>query len=142
ADEHAETTRLAHLDAFAAHWGAAPVTSERWNRWWSAPTARRHLSSSALGAEGTVLANVITAEDKPSVVHIPPVGTRPADRGQGLARAVIARTLAAAAEAGYASAELEVDSESLTGAPRLYDALGFARDEVYATYEKPVGRLV
>src|SRR5699024_12857677 len=76
------------------------------------------------------------------LLHIALVGTRPEARGRGLARAVIARTRAAAAEAGYASAELEVDSESLTGATRLYDALGFARDAVYATYEKPVGRLV
>src|SRR5699024_4527809 len=142
ADEHAEATRLAHLAAFADHWGSAPVSSERWNRWWSAHTARRDLSSIALDAEGTVLAYVITSEDKPGVLHIALVGTRPEARGRGLARAVIARTLAAAAEAGYASAELEVDSESLTGATRLYDALGFARDAVYATYEKPVGRLV
>ena len=142
ADEHAEATRLAHLAAFADHWGSAPVSPERWNRWWSSHTARRELSSIALDGEGTVLAYVITSEDKPGVLHIALVGTRPEARGRGLARAVIARTLAAAAEAGYASAELEVDSESLTGATRLYDALGFARDAVYATYEKPVGRLV
>src|SRR5699024_2307128 len=51
ADEHAEATRLAHLAAFADHWGSAPVSSERWNRWWSAHTARRDLSSIALDAE-------------------------------------------------------------------------------------------
>lgn len=140
--DHAEATRLAHIDAFADHWGSAPVPPERWNIWWSSHTARRELSSIALDAEGTVLAYVITSEDKPGVLHIALVGTRPGARGRGLARAVIARTLAAAAEAGYAKAELEVDAESLTGATRLYDALGFARDAVYGTFEKPVGRLV
>ncbi|MGO1895849.1 MAG: GNAT family N-acetyltransferase [Brachybacterium sp.] len=140
--DHAEATRLAHLAAFADHWGSAPVSPERWNRWWSSHTSRRELSSIALDADGTVLAYVITSEDKPGVLHISLVGTRPEARGRGLARAVIARTLAAAATAGYASAELEVDAESLTGATRLYDALGFARDAVYGTYEKPVGRLV
>lgn len=141
-DSHAEATRLAHLDAFADHWGSAPVPPERWNLWWSSHTSRRELSSIAIDAEGTVLAYVITSEDKPGVLHIALVGTRPEARGRGLARAVIARTLAAAADAGFATAELEVDAESLTGATRLYDALGFARDAVYGTFEKPVGRLV
>lgn len=139
-DDHVEATRLAHLAAFADHWGSAPVSPERWSRWWSAHTARRELSSIALDADGTVLAYVITSEDKPGVLHIALVGTRPEARGRGLARAVIARTLAAAAEAGYSHAELEVDAESLTGATRLYDALGFVRDAVHGTYEKPVGR--
>src|SRR5699024_7389219 len=105
ADEHAEATRPAHLAAFAAHRGSAPGSSQRWNRWWAAHTARGDLSSIALDAEGHVLAYVITSEDKPVVLHIALVGTRPEARGRGLARAVIARTLAAAAEAGYASAE-------------------------------------
>ncbi|MDN6330300.1 MAG: GNAT family N-acetyltransferase [Brachybacterium sp.] len=142
AADDAEATRLAHLAAFADHWGSAPVSPERWSIWWSSHTARRELSSIALAADGTVLAYVIAAEDKPGVLHIALVGTRPEARGKGLARAVIARSLAAAAEAGYATAELEVDAESLTGATRLYDALGFGRDAVYATFEKPVGRLV
>ncbi|HEX7351729.1 GNAT family N-acetyltransferase [Brachybacterium sp.] len=141
-DSRAEPTRLAHLAAFADHWGSAPVPPERWAIWWSSHTSRRALSSIALDADGTVLAYVLTSEDKPGVLHIALVGTRPEARGRGLARAVIARSLAAAAEAGYASAELEVDAESLTGATRLYEALGFAREAVYGTYEKPVGRLV
>ncbi|WP_245822542.1 GNAT family N-acetyltransferase [Brachybacterium avium] len=139
ADEDSEATRLAHLAAFADHWGSAPVSAERWNRWWFSHTARRELASIALDADGTVLAYVVASEDKPGVLHIALVGTRPEARGRGLARAVIARTLSAAAEKGYSSAELEVDAESLTGATRLYDALGFARDAVYATFEKPVG---
>ena len=138
-DSEREATRLAHLDAFADHWGSTPVTAERWSIWWSSHTSRRELSSIAVDADGTVLGYVIASEDKPGVLHIALVGTRPSARGRGIARAVIARSLEAAAQAGYATAELEVDAESLTGATRLYDALGFARENVYATYEKPVG---
>ncbi|MGP9538679.1 GNAT family N-acetyltransferase [Brachybacterium sp. AOP43-C2-M15] len=140
-DAEREATRLAHLAAFADHWGSAPVPRERWALWWSSHTSRRELSSIALDAEGTVLAYVIASEDRPGALHIALVGTRPEARGRGLARAVIARTLRAAAEAGYARAELEVDGESLTGATRLYDALGFVRESVFGTYEKPVGTL-
>lgn len=136
--EDAEATRLAHLAAFADHWGSAPVSAERWSSWWDSHTSRRELSSIAVDAEGTVLAYAIAAEDKSRVLHINLVGTRPEGRGRGLARAVLARTLSAAAEAGYATAELEVDAESITGATRLYDALGFARESIYGTYEKPV----
>ena len=137
-DAEREATRLAHIAAFADHWGSAPVSAERWGRWWDSYTARRDQATVALDAEGTVLAYVITSEDTPGVLHIALVGTRPEARGRGLARAVIARTLASAAEAGYARAELEVDAESLTGATRLYDALGFSQEDVHATYERSV----
>ena len=139
-DEHREATRLAHIAAFADHWGSAPVPAERWKRWWTSRSARREQATIALDADGTVLAYVITSEDRPGTLHIALVGTRPEARGKGLARAVLARTLAAAADAGFAHAELEVDAESLTGATRLYDGLGFAREHVLATYEKPLER--
>ncbi|WP_114855477.1 GNAT family N-acetyltransferase [Brachybacterium sp. YJGR34] len=132
-----EATHAAHLAAFADHWGSAPISAERWNRFWSAHTARRELSSIARDDRGTVLAYVLTDEDVPGVLHIALVGTRPEARGRGLARAAIAHSLAAGSAAGFARAELEVDAESLTGATRLYDALGFVRESVVATFEKP-----
>ncbi|AXK44377.1 GNAT family N-acetyltransferase [Brachybacterium saurashtrense] len=137
-DAQRDPTREAHLAAFADHWGSAPISQERWSTLWSSHTARRELSTVALDADGTVLAYAVTSEDRPGVLHIALVGTRPDARGRGLARAVLARTLAAGAEAGYGRAELEVDAESLTGATRLYDALGFVTEHVDATYEKPV----
>ena len=137
-DRDQEPARLAHIAAFADHWGSAPVSPQRWEIWWDSHTSRRALSTVALTADGTVLAYAICSEDRPGVLHIALVGSRPEARGKGLARAVIARTLAAAAEAGFTRAELEVDAESLTGATRLYDGLGFVREHVYATFEKPV----
>lgn len=138
AEGDGESVRLAHVAAFADHWGSAPITAERWTIWWSSHTSRRELSTVVRDADGTVLAYTITSEDKPGVLHVALVGTRPEARGRGLARVALARTLSAAAEAGYTRAELEVDAESLTGATRLYDALGFVQESVYATYEKPV----
>lgn len=138
-DEECEATRLAHVAAFADHWGSAPITAERWRTLWSSHTARRELSTVAVDEDGTVLGYAIAMEDRPGVLHLALVGTRPETRGRGLARAVIARTLDAGSHAGYATAELEVDTESLTGATRLYDALGFTRGSVHGTYEKPVG---
>lgn len=135
---HSEPTRLAHIAAFADHWGSAPITPERWRAWTTASTARPALSTIALAPDGTVLAYALADEDQPGVLHIALVGSRPEARGRGLGRAVLTRTLRLGAEQGFSAAELEVDAESLTGATRLYDALGFDRAHVAATYEKPL----
>ncbi|MCT1384981.1 GNAT family N-acetyltransferase [Brachybacterium sp. p3-SID1565] len=136
--QHREPTRLAHVAAFADHWGSTAPSFEQWAVWWSAHTARTAQSAVAVDPEGTVLGYAVASEHKPSVLHLVLVGTRPEARGRGIARAVIARSLRAAADAGYQRAELEVDSESLTGAGRLYESLGFTVHQVSATYEKPI----
>lgn len=133
-----EPTRLAHIAAFADHWGSAPIPADRWAGWWDGHTSRHEHSSIAVDADGTVLAYVLTQEDRPGHLHVGLVGTRPEARGRGLARAVLARSLASGRAAGYEEAQLEVDTESLTGATRLYEAVGFTQAHVYATYEKPV----
>lgn len=137
--EHSEAVRTAHVAAFADHWGSAPIDAETWQLWTTSHTSRPEHSTIALDPDGTVLAYAITSEDRPGVLHVALVGTRPEARGRGLARAVLARTLASGAEAGFVGAALEVDAESLTGATRLYEAVGFERAHVYATYEKSVG---
>lgn len=136
AEDRAEATRLAHIAAFADHWGSTPPTAERWATLWGSHTARREHSTIAVGPDGAVLGYVLTSEDIPGSLHIALVGTRPEARGRGLARAMIARSLASAARAGFASARLEVDAESLTGATRLYEGLGFTAQHVYATFER------
>ena len=136
--ERSEAVRVAHIAAFADHGGSAPIDADTWQLWVTSHTSRPEHSTIALAEDGTVLAYAITSEDRPGVLHIALVGTRPEARGRGLARAVLARTLASAAQAGFSGAALEVDAESLTGATRLYEAVGFHRAHVYATYEKPV----
>ena len=134
-----EAVRLAHVAAFADHWGSAPIDAETWQLWTTSHTSRPQHITLAVDPEGTVLAYAITSEDVPGTLPVALVGTRPEARGRGLARAAFARTLAAGAEAGFTSAQLEVDAESLTGATRLYEAVGFTRAHVYATYERPLG---
>ena len=138
--EQSEAVRTAHIAAFADHWGSVPIDAETWQLWTTSHTSRPEHSTVALAPDGTVLAYAITSEDRPGVLHVALVGTRPEARGRGLARAVLARTLASGAEAGFTGAALEVDAESLTNATRLYEAVGFERAHVYATYEKPVDR--
>ena len=69
----------------------------------------------------------------PREVWVNDVGTRPAWRGCGAARAVLTSALAAAAAAGdgFERAILGVDRDNPTGAVRLYRSLGF--DDVRAS---------
>lgn len=136
--EHEEPVRRAHNAAFADHWGSAPTDAARWHDLWTSHAARPDLAGIALDDAGEVLAYTYTTADAPGELHVQLVGTRPEGRGRGLARAVLARSLAGAAAEGFTRAKLEVDAESLTGATRLYDGLGFTRYRVSALYEMPL----
>jgi ribosomal protein S18 acetylase RimI-like enzyme len=69
-------------------------------------------------------------------VHIALVGTRAAARKRGIATALLLTTMAAARADGYDRASLDVDSDSLTGAVRLYEHLGFTVTSTWISYRK------
>jgi ribosomal protein S18 acetylase RimI-like enzyme len=132
-----EPARAAHIDAFADHWGSEPRTREEWEQWYTGHRAFRPAHSVVLvDDEPAVQALVLCAaypqdwHAEPREVWINTVGTRPAWRGRGAARAALVAVLAAAAAAddGFERAILGVDSENPTGAVDLYRSLGF--DEV------------
>ena len=137
--EHEEAVRIAHNAAFADHWGAMPATPERWHDDWTARSNRRQLSSIGVDPAdpGRVLAYVLAAEWVPRELYVNLVGTVPDARGRGLAAAALARTMALAARTGqYDVIELDVDSDSPTGATRLYDRLGFVPRKTWATMQR------
>lgn len=59
-------------------------------------------------------------------------------RGQGVARALIARSLALLKEKGMQQACLGVDSQNLSGALRLYESLGYQTVERSSNWRKPM----
>ena len=137
--EHEEATRLAHNAAFADHWGSAPASPERWRDTWTARSNRMDVSTVAVDPAdpNRVLAYVLAAQWVPRELYVNLVGTVPDARGRGLAAAALARTMALAAETGeYDVIELDVDSDSPTGATRLYDRLGFAHKKTWATMQR------
>lgn len=134
--EHVEPVREAHNAAFADHWGSAPTDAARWHDLWTSHAARPDLAGVALDGTGTVLAYTFTTIDAPGELHVQLVGTRAEGRGRGLARAVLAHSLTAAAADGLTRAKLEVDADSLTGATRLYEGLGFTLHRTSSLYEK------
>lgn len=136
-DEHEQPVRVAHTAAFADHWGSSPNTEESWHQHWSSRSSRREVSTVAVDPAGAVLAYVLTNQWVPRELYVTIVGTIPEARGQGLAAACLARTLNLAAESGaYDKVGLTVDSESLTGATRLYERLGFTLERTTAAMQK------
>lgn len=124
--EDEEVVRLAHVAAFADHWGSAPVTKDKWHEHYTSRSVRPEVSRIAVDAEGNVLAYALVGQYLDREAYVELVGTVPAARGRGLGAAVLAETIAAAAAKGdYDVMELDVDSSSLTGATRLYERLGF-----------------
>ena len=89
-------------------------------------SARHDLSTVALSSEGEVLAYVLCGEWVDRELYVNIVGTVPSARGRGLAADALRRTISLAAATGeFDLIGLDVDSESLTGATRLYERVGF-----------------
>ncbi|OLT22564.1 hypothetical protein BJF81_01945 [Ornithinimicrobium sp. CNJ-824] len=126
--EHEDAVREAHNLAFQDHWGSGPVAPEPWHERWVARSARPSLSTLAVDEEGRVLSYVLVGEWVERHAYVNLVGTVPAWRGRGLAATCLVRTIRQSVDAGsYDVVELDVDSDSPTGATRLYERLGFRR---------------
>lgn len=130
-DRWVEPTHGAHVEAFADHWGSLPPTIETWRHWVTAPNFRPDLSFVAVAGE-EVAAYAINGVYPDDFVArgrregwIDTLGTRRGWRRQGLASALLARSMEAFAAAGLEYAALGVDTANPTGAFGLYAALGF-----------------
>jgi mycothiol synthase len=133
-----EGARLAHVEAFADHWGSEPRTVEEWTQWYTGHRGfRPDLSVLALApATGEVVGLVLCAAYPADWVTVPveawvnTVGTRRGWRGKGVASWLLTDALRriAAADDGFERAILGVDSENPTGALRVYRRLGFDED--------------
>lgn len=114
-----------HNAAFADHWGAVPQTPEGWHDHWSRST-RWPVSTLAVDDAGAILSYCLVGQWVDREAYVVLVGTAPHARGRGLAAACLGRTIGLCAGGGdYDVIELDVDSDSPTGATRLYERLGF-----------------
>ncbi len=141
--ENEEATRLAYNASFADHWGSVPASPERWRHMFAdAGAFRPQFSRLALSGDRVVGFVLVDEFDSETAArgyragYIDRVGTLREFRGTGVASALLADCLLALRDGGCRDAELEVDSESSTGAGRLYERLGF----VLAHRNQVVGR--
>jgi mycothiol synthase len=131
-------------ETFADHWGFIPVPLEDWLHWANLPRFRPELNLLAVAGEeiaGICLCDVNKEHiarigRKEGWVDI--LGVRRPYRHQGLGRALLLAGLHTLKEAGMESAALGVDAESLTGATRLYESVGFVEHRRYILYRRPL----
>lgn len=137
-DDDEEAVRVAHNSAFADHWGSAPMTAERWHDFYAGRPMRLPYSTIGKTADGEVVSYVLVGQYLADEVYVDLVGTVAGARGRGVAAAALARTIERVrAEEGLRVLGLEVDSDSPTGATRLYERLGFTPKNTRATMTRP-----
>jgi mycothiol synthase len=139
----ADEVRELRNASFADHWGSTPWSSQRFHEIVYGHGTRLDLSVVARErASGRIVAfslNEHLPRDEEVTGRrdgwIGVLGTAAAHRGRGLASALITESLRRFAAAGMTHAAIGVDSESQTGAHRLYRALGFEPMDRHVTYE-------
>lgn len=131
-DDRDEEIRTEKNLAFADHWGSTPTSAHHWHQMLHGFGSRRDLSFIAVDDAGAVVAHCLNkrfeADDEllgRRDAWIDSLGTLAEWRGRGVASALIAHSLHAFLAAGCTHASIGVDSESPTGAARLYRGLGF-----------------
>jgi len=137
--EHVDGVYRAHMDAFADHWGFQGRAQHEWVQTTvDAPSFRPDLSRVAFDGDD-VAGYVLSYDAIDDLHHIGQVGTRRPWRRRGLASALVVDTMAAAADAGKATATLGVDADSLTGAVGVYERVGFSVLTRFVAYRRPLG---
>ena len=132
----------ADTEAFRDHWDHAERTESDFESWFATPDLDTSLWRVAWDGDevaGCVMTFVWPSENEAlglSRGWLEHISVRRPWRRRGLASALIADALRALRDAGLAEAALGVDAKNLTGALRVYEAIGFRRAKTGVSYRK------
>jgi mycothiol synthase len=143
-----DEVRRAHNAAFTDHYGSSERDTASWEALFTGQRAfRPDLSVLAL-EDGAVVGYALvyvyaadTAVRGYPAAYFGQIGVLPHARGRGLAPAVITESLRRAAAAGCRMAELDVDSDNVTGARGIYERLGFTTAQTQVTWVRELDRV-
>ncbi len=131
---------LARNEAFADHWRWAPTPFDVFLQLLQHGRYQPEYSFVVWAGEqiaGGVLNDLgLGVETRHGLSWISQLFVRRPWRKRGLGRALLIASLLKARELGHASIGLNVDAENLTGAVRLYEAVGFRRASTRVAYER------
>jgi mycothiol synthase len=138
----AEHALLVRNESFRDHWGSTDTSAQAWAHSLASGAFRPRLSF--LAYEGSEPLGVLISHEYAAYqartgrreLYVAIVGTREAGRKRGIATALLATVLSAARADSYDQASLGVDSDSLTGAVRLYEQVGFTIHLTWTSYRK------
>ncbi len=134
----------ADVEAFRDHWGGFDASEERFVEWRNDPKFDPSLFVVAWDGDeiaGGVVNEISVAENEAfgrKRGWLASVFVRRPWRRRGLARAVVARSLAVLRDRGMTSAGLGVDADNPTGALRLYEEAGFEVEHRSTAFRKPM----
>lgn len=132
---------------FSDHWGFVQQPFEQnraeWEHWLSTdplfdPTLFFLAIEEATGNIAAISLCRSEQEGDPSVAYVDSLAVLRPYRKRGLATALLYHSFGEFWRRGRTSVALHVDSQSLTGATRLYEKVGMHRDQVWSDYEKLV----
>jgi len=125
--------------AFVDHWHNTPRTFDDWYERVLASVgddpAQRYIALVEGEPAGLLVADDSLAEQRESWVRT--LGVLREFRGRGVAKSLLANAFAAASTRGQVRVSLTVDSESPTGATRLYEGMGMAVASEIAIWNRP-----
>ncbi|MEO8973181.1 MAG: GNAT family N-acetyltransferase [Ktedonobacteraceae bacterium] len=134
-DERA--TFEANEEAFCDHWGYVPHDYNEWLRW---AIEREDFDPNIyfLACENNQIAGVSLCLQKPALGWVDDLSVRRPWRHRGVGMALVRHTFREFYRRGIYKVALDVDSQNLTGATRLYQRAGMHIARLYNTYEKEI----
>ncbi|MHB8596126.1 MAG: GNAT family N-acetyltransferase [Ktedonobacteraceae bacterium] len=134
-DERA--TFAANDEAFRDHWGHVPGNYNEWLRW---AIEREDFDPTLyfLACDNDQIAGVSLCLQKPAPGWVDDLSVRRPWRHRGVGMALLQHTFREFYLRGIYNVALDVDSQNLTGATRLYQRAGMHIARRYNTYEKEI----
>ncbi len=130
----------ADSDSFKDHWGYSEPTEEMYEAWQNDRMFQPHLWKIAWAGDQVVgvVQNMVDEEENRVYNrkrgYTENISVRRPWRGKGVASALIAESIRMFREMGMDHTHLSVDADSLTGALRLYQNIGYEVDDTQTSY--------
>ena len=131
-------------EAFLDLWCHCPQQERDFTAWCSDPFLRKDLSNIAFDGEqcvGTTMVFVLEEENRKKnrkCGYTELIAVRRPWRRRGIARAMIARCLSLLKDADFELASLSVDTQSRSGALKLYESMGYEVERRSTFFRKPM----
>ncbi len=133
----------AQTEAFRDHWGYVPPTEEDYKSWLDWPNLSPHLWKVAWDGDEVVglVGNFIDQKENEQYHRLrgytEAISVRRPWRRQGVARALLTRSIQMFQEMGMEETALGVDTDNPNGAKKLYESVGYSESRRFITFRKP-----
>lgn len=131
-------------EAFRDHWGHAPFSEKDYQRWVNDPKFNPTIWKVAWDGDnvaGMVL-NFVDAKENEEYQrkrgYTEVISVRRPYRKRGLAKSLIAQSIAMFREMGMEETALDVDTKNLSGALKLYEDMGYHKKKRFTVFRKPL----